>query len=114
MSSPLLYLVLRGSLEPFWANAVALVATAVANTAANRRITFGCGAFGRRGPPVAGVGDLRGRAGGHLRLPVDPAPAQRVPRRSAEITVLTSANLVVTLMRFLAMRLWVFHRTLKS
>ena len=36
-----LYLLLRGVLEPFWANATALVATAVVNTAANRRFTFG-------------------------------------------------------------------------
>ena len=28
-------------LSPFWANATALVVTAVANTAANRRFTFG-------------------------------------------------------------------------
>src|SRR4051812_8611831 len=36
-----LYLLLRGVMTPFLANATALVLTAVANTAANRRITFG-------------------------------------------------------------------------
>jgi glycosyltransferase involved in cell wall biosynthesis len=37
----LLYLLLRTALQPTAANAVALAATAVANTAANRRLTFG-------------------------------------------------------------------------
>ena len=36
-----LFLLLHGVMGPFWANATALVATAVANTAANRRLTFG-------------------------------------------------------------------------
>ena len=43
----LLYVLLRGALGPFGANLVALVVTAVANTAANRRLTFGL--RGRRG-----------------------------------------------------------------
>src|SRR5262249_54282909 len=36
-----LALVLRGGLAPAWANAAALLVTAIANTAANRSITFG-------------------------------------------------------------------------
>src|SRR6201991_2682499 len=36
-----LYALLRGAVGPFAANLVALVVTAVANTAANRRLTFG-------------------------------------------------------------------------
>ncbi len=37
----LLYVLFRAGLGPFGANLVALVVTAVANTAANRRLTFG-------------------------------------------------------------------------
>src|SRR4051812_17825269 len=37
----LLYLMLRAPAGPFTANALALLLTAVANTAANRRLTFG-------------------------------------------------------------------------
>src|SRR4051812_43578094 len=37
----LLYLLLRPLLGPFTANTLALLLTAIANTAANRRLTFG-------------------------------------------------------------------------
>ena len=37
----LLYLLLRGPVGPAWANGLALALTAVGNTAANRRLTFG-------------------------------------------------------------------------
>ena len=71
-----LYLLLRGTLSPFWANGVALVATAVANTAANRRITFGVrGRRRRRAPPAqglvilaVGLGVTTGRCGCCTRL----------------------------------------------
>lgn len=36
-----LYLLLRGIVDPLWANAAALLVTALGNTAANRRFTFG-------------------------------------------------------------------------
>src|SRR3954452_24831352 len=106
-----LYVLLRGALQPFWANAVALVATAVANTAANRRITFGV-----RGRSDAWRHQLQGltifavglaMTTGCLWLLQQVSPS---PGRATEMAVLTAANLAVTAMRFLAMRLWVFPR----
>ena len=106
-----LYLLLRGVMTPFLANATALVLTAVANTAANRRITFGV-----RGRHRA----LRHQAQGLVILAVGLGvtsgalwllhTAVGSPSRSTEMVVLTLANLAVTLMRFVAMRLWVFVR----
>ncbi len=107
-----LYLLLRGVLGPFWANAAALVATAVANTAANRRFTFGV-----RGRADALRHQLQGLAifavglgvtSGSLWLLHAVTP---VAGRFTEMVVLTLANLFVTVMRFVAMRLWFFvHR----
>jgi len=104
-----LFLLLRRVMGPFWANATALVATAVANTAANRRLTFGV--RGRsdvvrhqvRGLAVFGVG--LGVTSGSLWM----LHALTAPGRVTEMLVLTAANLFVTLMRFVAMRLWVFR-----
>jgi hypothetical protein len=45
----LLYAVLRTGVGPQWANLVALLVTAVANTAANRRLTFGVRGTDRSG-----------------------------------------------------------------
>ena len=49
MAYVLLYLLLRGVLAAQAANALSLLLTAVANTAVNRRVTFGI--RGRRTPP---------------------------------------------------------------
>jgi hypothetical protein len=52
----LLYLVLRPLTGPFTANALALLLTAVANTAANRRLTFGVrGSSGMIGDHAVGL-----------------------------------------------------------
>jgi putative flippase GtrA len=98
-------------LGALWANAVALVVTAVANTAANRRVTFGV-----RGRAHA----VRHQAQGLAILAVGLAvttgslwllhAATATPGRLSEVLVLTAANLFVTVMRFVAMRLWVFAR----
>jgi putative flippase GtrA len=106
-----LYVLLRAALGPFWANAVALVLTAVANTAANRRITFGVQGRAHalrhqlQGLAILGVG--LGVTSGSLWL-LDAGTSR--PDRSTEVLVLTAANLFVTVMRFVAMRLWVFAR----
>ena len=106
-----LYLMLRGMLGPFWANATALVATAVANTSANRRLTFGV-----RGRAHVVRHQLRGLAVFGLGLAVTSGSLWLLhattasPGRYSEVVVLTAANLFVTLMRFVAMRLWVFRR----
>jgi putative flippase GtrA len=108
-----LYLVFRAAFSPFWANAVALVVTAVANTAANRRFTFGvrgrAGAVRHQvqGLAIFAVGLAVTTGSLWLLHATTPAPA---PGRFTEMAVLTLANLFVTVMRFVAMRLWVFVR----
>lgn len=105
-----LYLLLRGPAGAQTANLLALLLTAVANTAANRRLTFGV--RGRRGA-------LRHQAQGLLVFAVGlavtsgalaavQASGDRHP--VLEVLVLTAANLAVTLMRFAALRWWVFAR----
>ncbi len=105
----LLYLGLRPTMSPWWSNFVALLATAVLNTAANRRFTFGL-----RGPrrvvrhQVQGLVIFAaglGATSGSLAL----LHAAGTPSRGVEVVVLTAANLAVTVLRFVAMRLWVFR-----
>ncbi len=107
----LLYMVLRVPLGAEGANALALALTAVANTQANRRFTFGV-----RGP----AGLLRQHAAGALvyllalgvtfwalsllhDLDSHPAPM-------LEMTVLVLASAVATISRYVALRTWVFAR----
>jgi putative flippase GtrA len=104
-----LYLALRGVLGPLSANLVSLVISNLANTAANRRLTFGI--KGRRdatrhllqGLVVFGLS--LGLTSGALGLLDIVAPNAH---RSAELVVLTAANLLGTVARFALMRGWVF------
>ena len=106
-----LFLGLRTTMSPWWANFIALLATAVVNTAANRRFTFGV-----RGPRDAVRHQVQGLlifltglavTSGSLAL----LHAAGTPSRGVEVVVLTAANLAVTVLRFVAMKLWVFaHR----
>ncbi|MGB7981349.1 MAG: bifunctional glycosyltransferase family 2/GtrA family protein [Candidatus Nanopelagicales bacterium] len=104
-----LYWVLRGPLSAQGANAVALLLTAVGNTAANRWLTFAVrGRAGRLRHQAQGlVVFMVGLAvtSGSLALlgAVDPEAAHGV-----ELVVLTVANVVATLVRFLMYRAWVF------
>ena len=74
----LLYLLLRPLTGPFTANALALLLTAIANTAANRRLTFGVrgnsGVLGDHavGLPAfaAGLARPAGRWPGCMRSPI--------------------------------------------
>ena len=105
----LLYAVLRPAAGPQAANALALLVCAVANTAANRRLTFGLHGRG---------GALRHQAKGLLVFAVGLALTSGSlaalhhlapgPARSTEIGVLVAANLAATLLRFLLLRAWVF------
>lgn len=105
-----LYSLFRGVLGPQASNLLALVITAVANTAANRRLTFGI--RGRRhagrshveGLVVFGLG--LGPTAGSLALLGHVAPQAG---HAAELLVLVMANAVATLLRFAAYRSWVFH-----
>lgn len=105
----LLYLVLAGPVGPQAANLVALLVTAIGNTAANRRLTFGI-----RG--VAGLARHQGQglavfllgwaltAGALAWL-----HAAGHPSRAVELVVLVGANLLATGVRFVLLRQWVFR-----
>jgi putative flippase GtrA len=106
-----LYLTLRPSLGPGAANAVALAVTAVANTQANRRLTFGV--RGRRGlvrqqalGAVVYVLTL-GLTTGALAVlrGLDARPAAGL-----ELAVLVAASICATVTRYAALRSWVFAR----
>jgi len=105
-----LYLLLRGALGASGANALGLAITAVANTQANRRFTFGL-----RGHD----GLLRQHAGGALAYLLalaltsgalgvlhraDPRPA-----RALELVVLVLASALATVSRYVALKAWVFR-----
>jgi putative flippase GtrA len=107
----LLYLGLRTALPAQAANAVSLLATAVLNTAVNRRFTFGI----RGRPDLArhqAQGLLAFGAGLALTSAALAALHAAVPRpaRAAEVTVLIGANLAATAIRFAIYRHWVFRR----
>jgi putative flippase GtrA len=106
----LLYLILRGLMSAQAANLLSLLVTAIANTAANRRLTFGIsGRLHAARHQVKGLiafgiglaltsGALAGLHAGSSR-----------PGRWAEVCVLTAANLVATVIRFVLYRAWVFR-----
>jgi putative flippase GtrA len=106
----LLYLLLRGALPAQAANAISLLLTAVANTAVNRRVTFGI-----RGRPHAARHQLRGLIAFGIGLALTSAALAALhasvaqPGRAAELTVLVAANLTATLVRFILYRGWVFQ-----
>jgi len=101
----ILYLGLREVTGPQLANLVALVITAVANTAANRRLTFGVRGSGRlilhhAGGLIAFVVGLLLTSGSLWLLHATLAE----PPRGLEIAVLVLANAMATLVRFLSLR----------
>jgi len=105
-----LYLLLRGWTGAWTANALALLLTAVGNTAANRRLTFGV-----RGRRDALRHQLQGLAVLGLGLAVTSGAIWLLHAAGShdhvvEVAVLTIANLAVTVMRFVAMRTWMFVR----
>ncbi|MFI2431791.1 glycosyltransferase [Streptomyces sp. NPDC018693] len=111
--STLFYLLLYSGFRLFSgsqvANALALLISAIANTAANRRLTFGVrGAGGvlkhqAQGLVVFGIG-LTLTSGSLVALNA----ATDHPSRLTELAVLVVANLAATVMRFLLFRVWVF------
>ncbi len=105
----LLYLALRGVMGPWSANALALGLSAIANNAANRRLTFG-----RRGRRDAVRHHAQGLAvfavclaltTGTLALLDLIAPGAPAV---VELLALCAANVLGTVLRFAALRLWVF------
>lgn len=115
IASTLAYLVLfllsHPSLGAQGANLFALLVTALANTSANRRLTFGisgrakAGRHQLQGLVVFGLGlalTSGALAGLHALNPE--------PHRGLELGVLVAANLAATLLRFVLLRRWVFRR----
>jgi putative flippase GtrA len=106
----LLYLALADPLGSGLANDVALAVTAVANTTANRRLTFGIRGRERmvRHQVAAFAVFLVALAftNGALALlhDIDPHPA-----RLLEAAALVGANLLATLSRYVALSSWVFR-----
>jgi len=104
----MLFVLSRDALGAQVANFAALLVTAVANTAANRRFTFG----------VRGRGATRHQAQGLVVFALGLAVTSGAlfvlttvsahPGRGLELTVLIAANLVATLLRFVLLRGWVF------
>jgi putative flippase GtrA len=106
-----LYLALHAALGAQIANFLALLITALLNTAANRRFTFGvrgregAGRHHVQGLLIFGVGLALTSGSLAVLHAVSAAPDKR-----AELAVLVVANLVATLTRFVALRSWVFGR----
>jgi putative flippase GtrA len=106
-----LYLLLSRVMPGQAANAVSLLVTAIGNTAANRRMTFGIsGRAGAAGHQLKGL--IAFGAGLALTSGALFALHHGVvhPSRLAEVTVLVGANLVATMLRFVLYRHWVFGR----
>ncbi|MYW05714.1 glycosyltransferase [Streptomyces sp. SID3343] len=106
----LLYVLLRGGTGALAANALALTATTIANTAANRRWTFGV--RGRAGAwthqAQGGLAFLVGLGLSSAALAGLHAAVER-PARAVELGVLIGAGVVATVVRFLLLRVWVFR-----
>jgi putative flippase GtrA len=106
-----LYLLLRGGLGPGAANALALALTAIANTQANRRLTFGV-----RGRSDLLRHHLQGALVFFLTLALTSAAldvqqtAAPHASRLVELAVLVAASICATVTRFVALRSWVFAR----
>ncbi|MET7866320.1 glycosyltransferase [Micromonospora taraxaci] len=115
VASTLAYLVLfvatRGALGAQPANLLALLVTAVANTAANRRLTFGI--TGRR---HVGRHHVQGLLAFALGLALTSGSlavlhaVHAVPAPPVELAVLVAANLAATVLRFVLLRLGMHHR----
>ena len=105
----LLYLVLRHAMPAQVANLLALLITAVGNTALNRRVTFGV-----RGSANRTKHQLRGLVTFAIGWSLTASSlwllhtAIAVPAKSLEIVVLTAANLAATVVRFSLFQAWVF------
>jgi putative flippase GtrA len=105
----LLYLLLRAPLGPGGSNAVALAVTAVANTQANRALTFGLRGrerLLRQHAMGAAVYVLTlGLTAGAMAVLHD---LDAAPSRLLEVAVLVAASICATVTRFVALRTWVF------
>lgn len=118
VASTAAYFVLYLLLRPFGAqtaNLIALLLTAVANTAANRRLTFGitgrAGAIKHQVGGLVAFGVALGLTSGSLWLLQALWPGAG---RLAEVVILVVANATATLLRFVALRLMMHPRRVRQ
>ena len=105
-----LYWLLRNVTSAPAANVASLLITAVANTAANRRLTFGV-----RGRRMLARDHTGGLVALGIALVITTASlaalhtASPNPSRVTELAVLGGANLAATVARFVLLRAWIYH-----
>jgi putative flippase GtrA len=103
-----LYALLRSVLSPVMANGIALLVTAIGNTAANRRLTFAvrdrASVLRHQAAGLAAFGVALGLTTAAVTLQAwwFPSAGRRV-----ELIVLVAANLVATAARFILLRTWI-------
>jgi putative flippase GtrA len=106
-----LFLLLRDPLGAQGANALTLLGTTMANTALNRRFTFGVvGRQRRTRQQVQGLivfGLALGLTSGTLAVAHS---LHSTPPAAVELTLLVAANVAATLLRFLLLRRWIFRK----
>ena len=106
----LLFMLLHGWLGAQAANLIALLVTAIGNTAANRRFTFGiadrAGAARHHVEGLIVFGIALAITSGALATLHFVVPE---PGRYVDAIVLVAANLLATAVRFVLLRGWVFH-----
>ncbi|MBE1585572.1 glycosyltransferase [Nonomuraea angiospora] len=102
-----LFSLLRQMVSPLAANAIALLVTAVANTAANRRFTFGV-----KGSAGAMRHQFEGLIAFFVGLALTSGSLALLPAgvsHGVELVAVIIANAAATLVRFLLLRVWVFN-----
>lgn len=110
MAFALLFLLFQGPLGAQQANFFALLLTALGNTAANRRFTFGI-----NGPEKLFTQQFQGLVVFALAWSITSSSLLVLhaitPNSSStmELVTLTGANVLATLMRFVLLRIWVFR-----
>ncbi|MGB3356464.1 MAG: bifunctional glycosyltransferase family 2/GtrA family protein [Mycobacterium sp.] len=106
----LLFILMQGWAGAQLANLVALLLTAIANTAANRRFTFGVA-----GSPHLARHHMEGLIVFGIALSITSGAlgllhaTTSAPHHMVELAVLVAANLLATAVRFVLLRGWVFH-----
>lgn len=103
-----IYAFLRGAMSATLANAVALLVTAVGNTWANRRFTFGV-----RGRDRVARDHLGGLIALGIALAITTASIGLLrvlapaANRLTEVSLVVAANALATVVRFLVLRAWI-------
>jgi putative flippase GtrA len=106
----LLYGWLRDGMRPLPANALALLVTAIANTAANRRLTFGHrGRAGAAGHHLGGIAAFAAGLAITSGALAAVAAVDAHPGRVVELAAVLTVSAVATIARYALLRRWVFR-----